>query len=90
MLTPCRSVGYVEFVDLETVSKALGLTNTKLLGIPIIVQYTEAEKNRQARDNALGVPGQAAGLVLLLTVQQVALLTSSLRAASTSGRSTLR
>ena len=43
-------VGYVEFVDLETVQKALTLSGTKLLGIPIQVQYTEAEKNRQARD----------------------------------------
>lgn len=30
--------------------KALTLSGTKLLGIPIQVQYTEAEKNRQARD----------------------------------------
>lgn len=52
MLTRCdrRRVGYVEFVDLETVQKALTLSGTKLLGIPIQVQYTEAEKNRQARD----------------------------------------
>ncbi|KWU44777.1 splicing factor, CC1-like protein [Rhodotorula sp. JG-1b] len=45
-----KGVGYVEFVDLETVQKALTLSGTKLLGIPIQVQYTEAEKNRQARD----------------------------------------
>jgi RNA-binding protein 39 len=54
-------VGYVEFFELETVSKALALTNTKLLGIPIIVQYTEAEKNRQAMHGASGTPGQAGG-----------------------------
>lgn len=47
-------VGYVEFVELESVQKALTLTGTKLLGIPLIVQYTEAEKNRQARDTASG------------------------------------
>lgn len=29
--------------------KAIGLTGQKLLGIPIIAQLTEAEKNRQAR-----------------------------------------
>ncbi|GJN90218.1 hypothetical protein Rhopal_003217-T1 [Rhodotorula paludigena] len=45
-----KGVGYVEFVELETVQKALTLSGTKLLGIPIQVQYTEAEKNRQARD----------------------------------------
>ncbi|KAI5478962.1 RNA splicing factor Pad-1 [Pseudohyphozyma bogoriensis] len=55
-----KGVGYVEFVELESVQKALALSNTKLLGIPIIVQYTEAEKNRQARD---GLPQtQATGL----------------------------
>ncbi|GAA5927090.1 uncharacterized protein JCM15063_000452 [Sporobolomyces koalae] len=49
-----KGVGYVEFVELESVQKALTLSGTKLLGIPLIVQYTEAEKNRQARDNVNG------------------------------------
>ncbi|GAA6022993.1 hypothetical protein JCM11491_000349 [Sporobolomyces phaffii] len=52
-----KGVGYVEFVDLESVQKALTLSGTKLLGIPLIVQYTEAEKNRQARDNTGGSGG---------------------------------
>lgn len=43
------SVGYVEFKSEESVAAALQLTGQKLLGIPIIVQPTEAEKNRQAR-----------------------------------------
>ncbi|KAH8924392.1 splicing factor CC1-like protein [Atractiella rhizophila] len=43
-----KGVAYVEFRDVDTVSKAIGLSGTKLLGVPIIVQYTEAEKNRQA------------------------------------------
>lgn len=63
-LSPRDRVGYVEFLELETVAKALTLSNTKLLGIPIIVQYTEAEKNRQARDGtggAAGAPGGGAG-----------------------------
>lgn len=34
--------------------KAIGLTGQKLLGIPIIAQLTEAEKNRQARTNEGG------------------------------------
>ncbi|KKA29794.1 hypothetical protein TD95_004807, partial [Thielaviopsis punctulata] len=42
-------VGYVEFKEEASVAKALQLTGQKLLGIPIIVQVTEAEKNRQAR-----------------------------------------
>ncbi|GAA6015726.1 hypothetical protein JCM10207_008776 [Rhodosporidiobolus poonsookiae] len=49
-----KGVGYVEFVDLETVQKALTLSGTKLLGIPVQVQYTEAEKNRQARTGDTG------------------------------------
>ncbi|KAF2199373.1 splicing factor, CC1-like protein [Delitschia confertaspora ATCC 74209] len=57
-----KGVGYVEFKDEESVVKALELTGQKLLGIPIIVQLTEAEKNRQARvteganGNTNGVP----------------------------------
>lgn len=48
MLTSC-SVGYVEFKDEKYVPLAIQLTGQKLLGIPIIAQLTEAEKNRQAR-----------------------------------------
>lgn len=43
------SVGYVEFRDEESVPRAIQLTGQKLLGVPIIAQLTEAEKNRQAR-----------------------------------------
>ncbi|GAA5993656.1 hypothetical protein JCM10908_000662 [Rhodotorula pacifica] len=56
-----KGVGYVEFVELETVQKALTLSGTKLLGIPIQVQYTEAEKNRQARDGTNGGSGPGSG-----------------------------
>ena len=44
------SVGYVEFKQEESVPQAIQLTGQKLLGIPIIAQLTEAEKNRQARN----------------------------------------
>ncbi|KAI9809399.1 MAG: hypothetical protein M1826_003912 [Phylliscum demangeonii] len=44
-----KGVGYVEFKDEKHVSLAIQLTGQKLLGIPIIAQLTEAEKNRQAR-----------------------------------------
>ena len=46
------SVGYVEFKDEASVPKAIQLTGQRLLGIPIIAQLTEAEKNRQARVSA--------------------------------------
>ena len=44
-----RRVGYVEFKNEESVPQAIQLTGQKLMGIPIIAQLTEAEKNRQAR-----------------------------------------
>jgi RNA-binding protein 23/39 len=44
------SVGYVEFRQEDSVPLAIQLTGQKLLGIPIIAQLTEAEKNRQARN----------------------------------------
>ncbi|KAK4550444.1 hypothetical protein LTR36_000022 [Oleoguttula mirabilis] len=44
-----KGVGYVEFKQEESVQKAIQLTGQKLLGIPIIAQLTEAEKNRQQR-----------------------------------------
>lgn len=43
-------VGYVEFKNEDTVPLAIQLTGQKLLGIPIIAQLTEAEKNRQTRN----------------------------------------
>lgn len=45
-----KGVGYVEFKEEASVAGALQLTGQKLLGIPVIVQMTEAEKNRQARN----------------------------------------
>lgn len=44
------SVGYVEFKKEDSVPLAIQMTGQKLLGIPIIAQLTEAEKNRQARN----------------------------------------
>ncbi|GME25034.1 rna splicing factor [Neofusicoccum parvum] len=57
-----KGVGYVEFKNEESVPLAIQLTGQKLMGIPIIAQLTEAEKNRQARtgdgntSNNNGVP----------------------------------
>ena len=41
----------MEFKNEESVAKAIKLTGQKLLGIPIIAQLTEAEKNRLAKTN---------------------------------------
>ncbi|KAF2148444.1 splicing factor, CC1-like protein [Myriangium duriaei CBS 260.36] len=46
-----KGVGYVEFKEEESVQKAIDLTGQQLMGIPIIVSQTEAEKNRAARKN---------------------------------------
>jgi RNA-binding protein 39 len=54
-----KGVGYVEFKDESSVPLAIQLTGQKLLGIPIIAQLTEAEKNRQAR-NPEASSGQSA------------------------------
>ncbi|RKP36475.1 hypothetical protein BJ085DRAFT_9391, partial [Dimargaris cristalligena] len=42
-----KGIGYVEFYDKDTVEAALQLNGEKLLGIPIIVDRSEAEKNRR-------------------------------------------
>lgn len=55
-------MGYVEFKEEESVERALQLTGQKLLGIPVIVQLTEAEKNRQARNNEGGSNPQNSGI----------------------------
>jgi RNA-binding protein 39 len=51
-----HSVGYVEFQNEDSVAAALQLTGQKLLGIPVIVQLTEAEKNRQVRNSESAGP----------------------------------
>jgi len=43
-----KGISYIEFYDTESVPLAIGLTNQKLLGVPIIVQPSQAEKNRLA------------------------------------------
>jgi len=48
-----KGVGYIEFYKEESVEKAIMLTGQKLLGIPVIVQRSEAEKNRIAEQNAV-------------------------------------
>lgn len=41
-----KGIGYVEFADPESVPLALALAGQKLLGVPIMVQPSQAEKNR--------------------------------------------
>jgi len=39
-------IGYVEFRTIDMVDKALSLSGTVVMGLPIMVQLTEAERNR--------------------------------------------
>ena len=39
-------IGYVELRSLDHVPKAIALTGTIVMGLPIKVQLTEAERNR--------------------------------------------
>ena len=40
------SIGYVEFRTIDLVEKALALSGTVVMGLPIMVQLTESERNR--------------------------------------------
>ncbi|XP_004584735.1 probable RNA-binding protein 23 isoform X3 [Ochotona princeps] len=43
-----KGIAYVEFCDIQAVPLAIGLTGQRLLGVPIVVQASQAEKNRLA------------------------------------------
>ena len=45
LMTICR-IGYVELRSLDLVPKAIALTGTIVMGLPVKVQLTEAERNR--------------------------------------------
>jgi hypothetical protein len=45
LITVCR-IGYVELRSLDLVPKAIALTGTIVMGLPVKVQLTEAERNR--------------------------------------------
>ncbi|KAN0066413.1 Phosphatidylinositol-3-phosphatase SAC1 [Thecaphora frezii] len=46
-----RGVGYVEFADKELVPKAMALSGTQIYGMPILVQRTDAARNRGESGN---------------------------------------
>ena len=49
-----KGICYVEFQEVASVSLAMGLAGQKLLGVPIIVQQSQAEKNRLAGQTGMG------------------------------------
>ena len=50
-----KGICYVEFQEVASVSLAMGLAGQKLLGVPIIVQQSQAEKNRLAGQTGMGM-----------------------------------
>nr|CAH7769393.1 unnamed protein product [Callosobruchus chinensis] len=51
-----KGIAYIEFKDPESVALALGLSGQKLMGVPIIVQHTQAEKNRMGNSMPTMLP----------------------------------
>ncbi|KAL4070908.1 hypothetical protein J3A83DRAFT_4358970 [Scleroderma citrinum] len=52
-----KGIGYVEFRSVDLVEKAISLTGTIVMGLPIMVQLTEAERNRlHPGDGNLNLP----------------------------------
>ncbi|EKM61086.1 uncharacterized protein PHACADRAFT_247456 [Phanerochaete carnosa HHB-10118-sp] len=51
-----KGIGYVEFRTIELVEKAIGLSGTIVMGLPIQVQHTEAERNRTHAGDSLHLP----------------------------------
>ncbi|CAG2111146.1 unnamed protein product [Medioppia subpectinata] len=43
-----KGISYIEFYDISSVPLALAISGQKLCGVPIIIQPTQAEKNRMA------------------------------------------
>ncbi|KAG8833848.1 hypothetical protein FRC17_009965 [Serendipita sp. 399] len=51
-----KGIGYVEFRNIDLVSKAIALTGTVVMGLPIKIQLTEAERNRVHPGDLLNLP----------------------------------
>ncbi|XP_050398993.1 RNA-binding protein 39 isoform X1 [Patella vulgata] len=52
-----KGIAYIEFMSTESVPLAIGLAGQKLLGVPIIVQASQAEKNRTAIPTSIMTKG---------------------------------
>lgn len=49
------SIAYVEFRSIELVDAAIALSGTLVMGLPIMIQHTEAERNKtHAGDGCVG------------------------------------
>ncbi|KAI0094851.1 hypothetical protein BDY19DRAFT_46907 [Irpex rosettiformis] len=51
-----KGIGYVEFRTIELVDKAISLSGTLVMGLPIQIQHTEAERNKTHAGDSLNLP----------------------------------
>ncbi|KAJ2931145.1 hypothetical protein H1R20_g5968, partial [Candolleomyces eurysporus] len=52
-----KGIGYVEFRSVDLVEKAIALSGTIVMGLPVMVQLTESERNKtHAGDGSLHLP----------------------------------
>lgn len=56
-----KGIAYIEFRDVESVALAIGLSGQKLLGVPIIIQPSHAERNRLASAAAAAMRSSTTG-----------------------------
>ena len=54
-----KGIAYIEFRNVESVALSIGLTGQRLLGVPIMVKPSQAEKNRMP----LIIPSQGAAII---------------------------
>ena len=53
-----KGIAYVEFVDVSSVPLAIGLTGQRVLGVPIIVQTSQAEKKQSCSNGKQSTKGK--------------------------------
>lgn len=51
-----KGIGYVEFKSIELVNKAIALSGTIVMGLPIMIQLTESERNKIGPSSSLHLP----------------------------------
>ncbi|KAB5591515.1 RNA-binding protein [Ceratobasidium theobromae] len=51
-----KGIGYVEFKNIDLVNKAIGLSGTIVMGLPIMIQLTESERNKIGPSSSLHLP----------------------------------
>ncbi|KAH7345434.1 hypothetical protein B0J17DRAFT_713020 [Rhizoctonia solani] len=51
-----KGIGYVEFKNIDLVNKAIALSGTIVMGLPIMIQLTESERNKIGPSSSLHLP----------------------------------